>query len=301
MSKGGDIGQSKIPLTQEGALVSDMGYDADSAFTFTSNGIDPEFETLDVQPGKKVVESYMEVLGELIRKYPQWEPEGPKPPPQRSYQNDASTPPDSRLSARTGQPIPLAPRTTISPIGGYGKFPASLPPRQPTVHTRESRPFIAPDSSSRRRSMTVSTIASHSASYTSSAPISIPRQGSRPVDLSYEVATGVWPSRGNQTAQLPSQNGTAPWILASRAPHAPKNPVDAQFMAYMDNLRKKTNDSDTSTSSRSSLIGDRVQSVRSSAFSQSFSVASPPSAVVFSPTPVFKDERLMGMVRSPPF
>jgi len=286
-SKGGDIGQSKIPRTQEGALVPGMSYDADSAFTFTSNGIDLELENLDVQPGKEVLDL--------------WEP---RPPPSQHYQNDASTPPASRLPART-QPIPLVPREIIGSVVGFGQFPAPLPPQRPTLHTRESRPFIAQaDSSSRRRSMTVPNISSHSASHTSSAPISIPRQGSRPVDLSYEVATGVWQANlGNQTGRLPSQNGTAPWILASRAPHAPKKPEDAQFLAYMDNLRKKTKDSDASTGStpRSILIGDRVQSVRSSAFSESFSVASPPPAVAFSPTPVFKDEGLMRMVRSPPF
>jgi len=117
-----------------------------------------------------------------------------------------------------------------------------------------------------------------------------------PSEVVHEGEAEYLTSEGNQTAQLPSQssqNGTALWILASRTtPHAPKKPVDTQFMAYMDNLRQQSNYSDARTSLTPpvSLIGDRVHSIASSVYSRSLSIASLPSVVEFSPTPVFKDE-----------
>jgi len=104
-------------------------------------------------------------------------------------------------------------------------------------------------------------------------------------------------SDANQTQTLqPSsqrlQHGTAAWILASRTLHAPKKPVDTQFMAYMADIRRQTNESDASSTGSTppvSLIVPRV-SVTSSAFSQSLSISSSPPVVEFPPTPVFKDE-----------
>ena len=106
-----------------------------------------------------------------------------------------------------------------------------------------------------------------------------------------------------QTAQLPpqrSQHDTAPWILASRTPHAPKKPVDTRFIAYMAGLRRQINDSDASSTGsapRVSLIIPRV-SVSSSAFSESLSVASAPRVVEFPPTPIFNDEVPEGILRN---
>lgn len=140
----------------------------------------------------------------------------------------------------------------------------------------------------------MSIIASHSASSTISAPTSIPQQRFLFEYVRRDEAEYLT-SKGDQTAQLPSQssqNGTAPWILAARTPHAPSNAVDSLFIAHMANLRKQSNYSDARTSLTPpvSLIGDRVHSIALSVFSRSLSIASLPSVVEFSPTPVFKDE-----------
>jgi hypothetical protein len=103
----------------------------------------------------------------------------------------------------------------------------------------------------------------------------------------------------NQTAQPPPQKsecGTAPWILASHQPHAPKKPVDVQFIARMADLRQQTNGTSSTSSTPQAresmaLLGSPV-SIASSAFSQSFSIASLPPAVEFPPTPVFMDQLL---------
>jgi hypothetical protein len=98
-----------------------------------------------------------------------------------------------------------------------------------------------------------------------------------------------------QVVQLPSQSsqhGTAPWIVASRTPHAQKKPADPQFMAYMADIRRQNTGSDadgTGSTPRVSFIVPRF-SVTSTPFSESFYVASPPPIVEFPPTPVFKDE-----------
>jgi hypothetical protein len=105
-------------------------------------------------------------------------------------------------------------------------------------------------------------------------------------------------SGGNQTQTVqPSsqhlQHGTASWILASRTLHAPKKPVDSHFMAHMADIRRKTNESDASSTGSTppvSLILVPRVSVTSSAFSQSLSISSSPPVVEFPPTPVFKDE-----------
>jgi hypothetical protein len=108
----------------------------------------------------------------------------------------------------------------------------------------------------------------------------------------------------NQTAQLLPQNserGTAPWILASRKLHAPKKAVDVQFMAHMANLRQQNNGTSSTSSTPQTresmaLLGSPV-SIASSAFSQSFSITSPPPAVEFPPTPVFADQIPEGFMR----
>ena len=51
-----------------------------------------------------------------------------------------------------------------------------------------------------------------------------------------------------QIVQLPSQSSqddTAPWILASRTPHALKKHADSQFMAYMADIQRQKIGSDT--------------------------------------------------------
>lgn len=86
-SKGSNIDQSKIPHTQKGGFVYVMGYDSDAAFT--PNGEDfswsPTFENLDGQSGKKIVDGYTEVLGQIIRRYPRQETEEPQPPLRHRY------------------------------------------------------------------------------------------------------------------------------------------------------------------------------------------------------------------------
>ena len=63
-----------------------------------------------------------------------------------------------------------------------------------------------------------------------------------------------------QMVQLSSQispHDTAPWILTSRAPPAPKKPVDTRFVSYMADIRRQNNGSDadgTGSTPRVSLI-----------------------------------------------
>jgi hypothetical protein len=121
------------------------------------------------------------------------------------------------------------------------------------------------------------TIPLHSALSTISTGELIRQQQSHNYEGIHEDETESLTPNANQTVEFLSQSsqpGTAPWILASRAPHAPKKPEDAQFMAYMANIRRQINDSSTSSTPQVSLTGDRVLSIASSVFSQSFSVAS---------------------------
>jgi len=86
---------------------------------------------------------------------------------------------------------------------------------------------------------------------------------------------------------------TVPWVLPSRKLHASRKPIDVQFTARMTDLRRQTNGTSSTNSTpqarQEPLLGSPV-SLASSAFSQSFSVASLPPAVEFPPTPVFADQ-----------
>ena len=142
----------------------------------------------------------------------------------------------------------------------------------------------------------------------SSTPTARESQPVDPSSTSYEVGhedeLEYLTSNANQTAQLLPQNserGTAPWILASRKFHAPKKAVDIQFMAHMADLRQQSNGTSSTSSTPQTresmaLLGSPV-SIASSAFSQSFSITSPPPAVEFPPTPVFADQIPEGFMR----
>ena len=104
-------------------------------------------------------------------------------------------------------------------------------------------------------------------------------------------------SLANQVTQLPPQNSedrTAPWVLASQL-QMPKKPIDVEFITHLADIRRQADGNSSGSSSSSprrslALLGSCV-SIASSAFSQSFSVASrsPPQAVEFPPEPVFTD------------
>ncbi|KIM42106.1 hypothetical protein M413DRAFT_444575 [Hebeloma cylindrosporum] len=123
------------------------------------------------------------------------------------------------------------------------------------------------------------------------------------------TTTGATPkSRKSQPADFPStsynvdhqnkpapdanQKNQLPWILASGQHHASKKPMDIQFLARMAGLRRQidgtSSNSSTPQAKHTALLGSPV-SIASTAFSQSFSVTSPPPAVEFPPTPVFTD------------
>ena len=173
-------------------------------------------------------------------------------------------------------------------------------------------PVLLSHSISRNRSTPPTIVPSRSASSTSNAGTLVRRQEShrsQGVDLPAPIFEPVQEDEAeslvpdsNQTAQRPSQSSqhdTAPWILASRTPHAPKKPMDFQFMVHMADIRRQTNESDASSTGSTppvSLIGPR-NSVTSSDFSQSLSVASSAPVVEFPPTPVFKDEIPAGVIR----
>ena len=153
-------------------------------------------------------------------------------------------------------------------------------------------------------------IPSRSASSAISAtPTTRKSQPEDPPSTSYEVGHEDEPEyltpNANQTAQLlppNSERGTALWILASRELHAPKKAVDVQFIARMADLRQQTNGTSSTSSTPQTresmaLLGSPV-SLASSAFSQSFSITSPPPAVEFPPTPVFADQIPEGFMRS---
>jgi hypothetical protein len=102
--------------------------------------------------------------------------------------------------------------------------------------------------------------------------------------------------------QLPPQGigcSTSPWVLASRERHIPKKPMDPELITRLADLRRQADGaSSTSSSAQASLalLGSSV-SITSSAFSQSFSVFSPPSVVEFPSTPVFTDAIPAGFMR----
>ena len=182
------------------------------------------------------------------------------------------------------------------------------------IFYRESppSPVVLSHSISRNKSISPSVVPSRSASSATTTGTLIRRQGSHKdqtgglpptptrevVDDKVDDAESEIPEANQtQTLQPPSQrlqHGTAAWILASRTVHAPKKPVDTQFMAYMADIRRQleTNESDAGSTGSTppvSLIVPR-DSVTSSAFSQSLSISSSPPIVEFPPTPVFKDE-----------
>ena len=113
-------------------------------------------------------------------------------------------------------------------------------------------------------------------------------------------------SNANQAVQLPSQNSqrsTAPWLLASRKLVAPKKPSDDRFKLHMAELRRQVDGvsvSSTSSTPRTSFILGSHRSIRSSVFSESFSIASLSTEVLSAevecpPTPVFTDEIPRGL------
>jgi hypothetical protein len=140
-----------------------------------------------------------------------------------------------------------------------------------------------------------------------------PSVPSRPLDLSsatFEIAHEDEPEspttpNANQAVQLPSQNsqrGTAPWILASRKLLAPQKPSDDQFKRRMVNLRRQIDGvrvGSASSTPRTSFILGSGLSIRSSVFSESFSISSLPAEVEFLPTPVFTDVIPRGLTPIP--
>jgi len=151
-----------------------------------------------------------------------------------------------------------------------------------------------------------SIIPSHSASSANSTGTLIQQQKSprnRSVGLPSPTSEAVHEceaeSDSNQTVQLPSQSsddGTAGWILVSRAPRSPKKPMNAQFMAHMAHVQRQNTNSTGSTLQDSLMLCASDMSL-SATFSQSLSVASLPLVVEFPPTPVFKDEIPMERIK----
>ena len=159
-------------------------------------------------------------------------------------------------------------------------------------------PLVPSHSNSRIRSNSPSIAPSNSAS--STAGTVFWQEESQSMDLPFPTSETVSEdeveSDITQTAKVPSQHS---WILASRIPRASKKPVD-EFMTYMADRRRQTNDSDESSTNSSPRVSRIIPrcSITSSAFSQSYSISSPPpGAVLFPPTPVFKDEFPKGIIQ----
>ena len=197
-----------------------------------------------------------------------------------------------------------------STLGEYFPSPLIIPSPHSAVTPPPIAPFIPPSPISQNEPPSHAMTLPRSAPSAISATPTAARE-SRPVDspsTSYEVGHEDEPEyltpNANQTAQLLPQNserGTAPWILASRKLHAPKKAVDVQFMAHMADLRQQTNGTSSTSSTPQTresmaLLGSPV-SIASSAFSQSFSITSPPPAFEFPPTPVFADQIPEGFMR----
>ena len=166
---------------------------------------------------------------------------------------------------------------------------------------RKSPPFplVLSHSNSRIRSNSPSITPSNSTSMSSAGAV-IRQEESQSVDLPFPISEAVpedeVESDITQTVKVPSQRS---WILASRIPRASKKPVD-EFMTYMADRRRQTNDSDESSTNSSPRVSRIIPrcSITSSAFSQSYSISSPPpGAVLFPPTPVFKDEFPKGIIQ----
>ena len=103
-----------------------------------------------------------------------------------------------------------------------------------------------------------------------------------------------------------SQRDPAPWILASRKPHIPQQPLDAEFMLHMAGIRRQIDGASLrSTNSTLQILGlGSCVSLDSSVFSDSCSVVSLSLEDEFPPTPVFRDEipkGLMTKIESPFF
>ncbi|KIM38385.1 hypothetical protein M413DRAFT_245412 [Hebeloma cylindrosporum] len=92
-------------------------------------------------------------------------------------------------------------------------------------------------------------------------------------------------------------DGTPPWILSSRKPHATQQPMDVQFMARMADIRLQADGARLSSATLSTPRTRHMSLIASTPFSESFSIASPPSDVEFHPTPVFTDEIPKGLLR----
>ena len=93
-----------------------------------------------------------------------------------------------------------------------------------------------------------------------------------------------------QVSPQNSERSIAPWVLTSRL-HMPKKSIDVEFITRLADIRRQANGASSTSSSPASslaLLGSCV-SIRSSAFSHSFSVLPPPPAVEFPPTPVCTD------------
>jgi hypothetical protein len=194
----------------------------------------------------------------------------------------------------------------------YRDFVPPVVPRRSTSNSSSESPiapFIAPRPIPQNGSPSLAMIPPRSTSSAiSTSPTARETQPVDPPSTSYEVGHEDEPEyltpNANQAAQiLPpnSERGTAPWILASRKLHAPKKAVDVQFMARMADLRQQSNGTSSTSSTPQTresmaLLGSPV-SIASSAFSQSFSITSPPPAVEFPPTPVFADQIPEGFMR----
>ena len=212
----------------------------------------------------------------------------------------ASKPP-IKISKRTEQPSKQELECNLTfPSGHYGPHP-----RQTTELRRGRETFPSSSSVSAPPTSFVplhSTFNCSTKFYSSSPAISANLPCTN-YELDHEDQPKSLAPNSTQLTQLPSQNSEhriASWVSASRELHMPKNPTDFEFMTRLADIRRQADGNSSSGSSprRSSsgssprrslaLLGSRV-SIASSAFSQSFSVASPPQAVEFPPEPVFTD------------
>jgi hypothetical protein len=119
-------------------------------------------------------------------------------------------------------------------------------------------------------------------------------------ELDHEDQPEPLASNTIQMTQLPppnSERSTVPWILASRGLHMAKKPMNVEFITRLANIRRLTDGNCTNSSPPASLALGSPVSIAPSAFSQSFSVTSPPHAVEFPPTPVFTDAIPAGLMQ----
>ena len=212
----------------------------------------------------------------------------------------ASKSPIKGILKRTERPFrqelelnPPFPSNAVPTSNHYG-----LHPRQTTELRQEKFPSSSPVESALPTSFVpLHSTFNYSTKSRSASPAISTNLPSTNYELDHEdqAAQSLVPNTIQMT-QLPPPNsvhGTAPWVLASRERHMPKKPMDVEFITRLADIRRQAdgNSSTTSSSRPRSLVlsGSRRVSIASSAFSQSFSIASPPPGVEFPPTPVFTD------------